>query len=59
MTIVLIKTRSLGLLCISQIAVLSLWFSASAVAPTLARKFSLTGEVIAGVYPVGMKIATS
>ncbi|WP_319531746.1 MFS transporter [uncultured Cohaesibacter sp.] len=47
MSLVSIKTRSLMLLCLSQIAVLSLWFSASAVAPTLAREFSLPGDVIA------------
>ncbi|MCV6576107.1 MAG: MFS transporter [Cohaesibacter sp.] len=41
------KPRSLILLCISQVAVLSLWFSASAAAPSLARDFNLSGGDIA------------
>ena len=47
MTILPIKIRSLALLCLSQVAVLSLWFSASAVAPSLAKEFSLSGDAIA------------
>jgi MFS family permease len=42
-----IKPRSLILLCLSQVAVLSLWFSASAVAPSLAQEFNLSGSDIA------------
>ena len=47
MSLLSIKARSLTLLCFSQIAVLSLWFSASAVAPALARDFALSGDKIA------------
>ena len=47
MTIISIKARSLALLCLSQIAVLSLWFSASAVAPALAQEFALSGNEVA------------
>ncbi len=47
MTLLSIKSRSLALLCLSQVAVLSLWFSASAVAPSLAKEFALSGGDIA------------
>ncbi|PLW77577.1 MFS transporter [Cohaesibacter celericrescens] len=47
MTIISIKSRSLALLCLSQVAVLSLWFSASAVAPGLASEFALSGDKVA------------
>lgn len=47
MTLLSIKSRSLALLCLSQVAVLSLWFSASAVAPSLTREFSLSGSDVA------------
>lgn len=47
MTILPIKPRSLALLCLSQVAVLSLWFSASAVAPGLKAEFNLSGDDIA------------
>lgn len=47
MTLLPIKPRSLALLCLSQVAVLSLWFSASAVAPGLKAEFNLSGDDIA------------
>ncbi|TLP49066.1 MFS transporter [Cohaesibacter sp. CAU 1516] len=47
MTLLSIKSRSLALLCLSQVAVLSLWFSASAVAPSLAKEFALSGGDVA------------
>ncbi|MCT4656120.1 MAG: MFS transporter [Cohaesibacter sp.] len=47
MSIFSIKPRSLILLCLSQVSVLALWFSASAVAPSLAQEFNLTGGDIA------------
>ena len=47
MTLNFVKVRALGLLCLSQVAVLSLWFSASAVAPSLRDEFALSGDALA------------
>ncbi|WP_350334031.1 MFS transporter [Coralliovum pocilloporae] len=41
------KTKALVLLCVAQVAVVSLWFSASAVAPDLQREFAISPDRMA------------
>jgi len=52
------KRRNMALLVGAIVLTLSVWFAGTAAVPALLLRFS-AGAAMAGVYPVGMKLAGS